>query len=266
MEKGAGATRNYMSASSRSNLEAVRQLFAKDADEYSRHYLSERRGANFCFRRRLDLTLELAQPISGRLLDCAAGTGEITSALLQTGRFDAGTVVDLSPQMLDRTRERLANATCARLELSLSYVQSDIFKFQLVKHDEPFDLILCLGLIAHTGRLPELLENLRGMLAPGGRILLQSSLMDHLGTRMVRALAAERYFRNHGYRLSFYANADILAAVQIAGLQVEAVRRFSFGLPFGDRIWPWANYQVERLFQGWSAVHGSDALYLLRGD
>jgi ubiquinone/menaquinone biosynthesis C-methylase UbiE len=244
--------------------EAVQQTFTRLSDAYGRHFLPEHTGTSFCFRRRLELALELAQPASGRLLDCAAGTGEITSGILQTGRFQSAAVVDISPAMLDRARERLSEELRSQPRLSLRFSQSDIFKFSLEMNDAPFDLVLCLGLIAHTGRLTELLEHLRGMLAPGGRIILQTTLAEHPGTRVVRALSEERYYRHHGYRISYFRASDILQAARAAAFQVEAVRYLSVGLPFGDRLWAWGNYHVERLLQNWASAHGSDALYLLR--
>ena len=70
------------------------------------------------------------------------------------------------------------------------FVQSDVFDFK--PSDARFDLILCLGLIAHTGRLDILLPHLKSMVTPRGRIILQTTLTDHLGTRIVRALTSAK--------------------------------------------------------------------------
>jgi ubiquinone/menaquinone biosynthesis C-methylase UbiE len=253
-----------MSKPSAPQSDAIQRTFTKLSGAYGGHFLAKHTGTSFCFRRRLELALELARPASGRLLDCAAGTGEITSAILQTGRFHHADVVDISSAMLDRARARLSAELGDQPGLFLRFTQSDIFKFRSEKGAEQFDMVLCLGLIAHTGRLTELLEHVREMLAPGGRIILQTTLADHPGTRVVRALSQERYHRRHGYRISYFRLGDILQAAQAAGLKVEAVRRMSVGVPFGDRLWAWGNYHLERLLQHWSSAHGSDALFLLR--
>jgi hypothetical protein len=41
------------------------------------------------------------------------------------------------------------------------------------------------------------------------------------------------------------------------------MRRHSLGIPFGDRLWPWANFQLEKRLQNWAGRHGADAIYLL---
>jgi ubiquinone/menaquinone biosynthesis C-methylase UbiE len=71
-------------------------------------------GANFCFQKRLTLACELAGASVGRLLDCAAGTGEITCALLKSGRVSHATVVDISPVMLQGANELLKRANHQR--------------------------------------------------------------------------------------------------------------------------------------------------------
>ena len=192
------------------------------------------------------------------MLDCAAGTGEITCALLKSGRFSHATVVDISPAMLQSANE-LLSAQITNTELQ--FVRSDVFNFK--PSDSGFDLVLCLGLIAHVGRLDILLPHLKSMVRAGGRIILQTTLTDHVGARLVRALATRRELARRGYRISWFSQRDIAEACHRAGLQIVEMRRHSLGIPFGDRLWPWANFQLETLLQKWSSRHGADAIYLL---
>jgi len=143
----------------------------------------------------------------------------------------------------------------------LEFVQSDVFNFK--PSDSCFDLILCLGLIAHTGRLDILLPHLKSMLTPGGRIILQTTLADHLGTRIVRALTSRSELARRGYRISWFSQRNISDACDRAGLRILETRRHSLGLPFGDRLWPWENFQLETRLQKWARRHGADAIYLL---
>jgi ubiquinone/menaquinone biosynthesis C-methylase UbiE len=215
-------------------------------------------GASFYFRTRLALACELAAASAGRLLDCAAGTGEIPCAVLKSGRFSHATIVDISPAMLQSAKELLGSEIT---NAQLQFVHSDVFDF---KPSGPrFDLILCLGLIAHTGRLEVLLPHLKSLLTPDGRIILQTTLTDHPGTRIVQAFTARRDLAQRGYRISWFSQRDIAEACRGAGLRIVDTRRHSVGVPFGDRLWPWANYQLELRLQKWAGRHGSDALYLL---
>jgi ubiquinone/menaquinone biosynthesis C-methylase UbiE len=236
----------------------VAVYFDKHAEAHKRQFEESASGASFYFQTRLKLTYELAGASTGRLLDCAAGSGEITCALLESGRFSHATIVDISPAMLQRAKELLTSQiTNAELE----FIKSDVFTFK--PSDSNFDLILCLGLIAHVGRLDTLLAHLKSMLTPSGRIILQTTLTDHAGTRIVRALTTRRELAQRGYRISWYSERDIADACHNAGIQIIEMRRHSLGIPFGDRFWPWANFQVETRLQKWASHHGADAIYLL---
>jgi 2-polyprenyl-3-methyl-5-hydroxy-6-metoxy-1,4-benzoquinol methylase len=236
----------------------VAAYFEKLSEIHKGQFSERESGASFYFRTRLRLTCELASGSGGRLLDCAAGTGEITCALVKSARFNHATVVDISPGMLQSAKQLLTSeVTNAELE----FVQSDVFNFK--PSDPRFDLVLCLGLIAHTGRLDVLLPHLKSMLTPGGRIILQTTLTDHLGTRMVRALTSRSELARRGYTISWFSRRDIAEACDRAGLRILSMRRHSLGIPFGDRLWPWANFQLEKRLQKWADHDGADAIYLL---
>ena len=236
----------------------VAAYFDKHAETHKRQFVGSGSGASFYFQTRLKLACELAGASTGRLLDCAAGSGEITCALLKSGRFSHATIVDISPAMLQSAKELLTSQIA---NAELEFIKSDVFTFK--PSDSNFDLILCLGLIAHVGRLDTLLAHLKSMLTPSGRIILQTTLTDHAGTRIVRALTKRRELGQRGYRVSWFSQRDIVDACRQAGLRVLEMRRHSLGIPFGDRFWPWANYQLESRLQKWASRHGADAIYLL---
>jgi len=236
----------------------VAVYFEKLPETHKRQFSERASGANFNFQQRLTRACELGGASSGRLLDCAAGTGEITCALLKSGRFNHATVVDVSPAMLKSAKELL---TSQIKNAQLEFVQSDVFNFK--PSDSHFDLILCLGLIAHTGRLDILLRHLRSMLTAGGRIILQTTLTDHLGTRIVRALTSRSELARRGYRISWFSQQNISDACDRARLRILEMRRHTLGLPFGDRLWPWANFHIETRLEKWASRHGADAIYLL---
>ena len=236
----------------------VAAYFDKLPQTHKRQFTRSASGANFNFQMRLRLTCEFARGSAGRLLDCAAGTGEITCALLKSGRFSHATVVDVSQPMLQSAKE-LVSAQITNT--SLDFVHSDVFDFN--PGGSGFDLILCLGLIAHVGRLEILLRHLKSMLTPGGRIILQTTLTDHVGMRVVRAVTARRELAQRRYRISWFSQRDIANACDATGLRVLEMRRHSLGIPFGDRLWPWANFQLEKRLQDWASRRGADAIYLL---
>jgi hypothetical protein len=101
------------------------------------------------------------------------------------------------------------------------------------------------------------------MLTAGGRIILQTTLTDHLGTRIVCTLTSRRELAQRGYRISWFSQRNISEACDRAGLRILETRRHSIGVPFGDRLWPWANFQLETRLEKWASRHGADAIYLL---
>lgn len=236
----------------------VAAYFEKLPEAHKRQFAQKASGASFYFQTRLRLACELAAGSGGRLLDCAAGTGEITCALLKTGRFSHATLVDISPAMLESAKDLLSSQI---INTQLEFVRADVFDFK--PNDSGFDLVLCLGLIAHIGRLNILLPHLKSMLRPDGRLILQTTLTDHVGTRMVRAVTARRDLAQRGYRISWFSQRDVVDACRTAGLQILELRRHSLAIPFGDRLWPWGNFQLEKRLQDWASRHGADAIYLL---
>jgi ubiquinone/menaquinone biosynthesis C-methylase UbiE len=236
----------------------VAAYFEKLPQIHKCQFVQRASGASFYFQKRLSIACELAGASAGRLLDCAAGTGEITCALLKSGRFSHATLVDISPAMLQSAEELLGSQIT---NTDLKFARSNVFNFK--PSDSNFDLILCLGLIAHVGRLDILLPHLKSMLAPGGRIILQTTLTDHVGARIVRTLTARRELTRRGYRISWFSQRDIADACNRAGLRIVETRRHSLGIPFGDRLWPWANFRLENRLQKWASWHGADAIYLL---
>jgi SAM-dependent methyltransferase len=236
----------------------VAAYFEKLPDTHKRQFVQAATGASFYFQTRLRLARELASGSAGRLLDCAAGSGEITCAVLKSGRFSRATLVDVSPGMLQGAKELLVSQSS---DTELEFVNSDVFHFR--SSDSRFDLILCLGLIAHVGRLNILLPHLKSLLTANGRIILQTTLTDHLGTKIVRAVTARRELAQRGYRISWFSGRDIVDSCGAAGLRILEMRRHSLGIPFGDRFWPRGNFQLEVRLQKWASLHGADAIYLL---
>ena len=242
---------------------AVANEFTAVAERYSSHFEPSATGTHYNLRKRLELVTELTTECGGVLLDCAAGPGEITAAVLRSGRFRQASVVDISPTMIAMADRRLRDSLPTDVAGDVTCVNADVFDFVNGIHARQFDLVLCLGLIAHTGRLDELLSDLASVLSVHGKILLQSSLLDHWGTGIVRRFSARRYERMHGYSLSYFSDKDIRCACSAAGLRIASTRRFCAGIPFGDKIWPRANFHLETWLAPLSARFGSEALYLL---
>jgi 2-polyprenyl-3-methyl-5-hydroxy-6-metoxy-1,4-benzoquinol methylase len=244
-----------------SSANPVHSFWQTQADDYTGNYADRPRGTNFNFRTRLAHACTLAGSLSGHLLDCSCGSGEITHALLQSGRFPQATLVDISGPMLEIARERMERLASP---VDTKWIHDDIFHFLQSQPATPqYDLILCLGLIAHIGRLDELFALWKPRLRPGGRVLLQSTLLDHPGTRFLRAVSARRHLQRKGYSIQYFRDRDITEAAAGQGLRIIQRQRFTLGVPYGDRIAPHLNFLLEKRLERWASRHGADALYLI---
>lgn len=92
-----------------------------------------------------------------RLLDVGAGSGGVTRTLQPLAERIVTT--ELSRHMAERLRR--TGFECHELDLA----ERDL-------PGPPFELITCLNVLDRTGRPRRLLERLRGLLAPGGRLVI----------------------------------------------------------------------------------------------
>jgi ubiquinone/menaquinone biosynthesis C-methylase UbiE len=241
----------------------VEKFFETQVQSYSENFELSRTAKNHSFQRRLEIVCELSRNCRGRLLDCATGSGEITAAVLCSSHFESADLIDISGNMLARTRDAVSSTATG---VECKFVKSDVFDYlkRLSGAGISYDLVLCLGLIAHTGRLEELLHLVSQRLtAQGGRLLLQSTLHDHWGTKLVRLLTKRRYQKQKGYAISYYRLSDLRRAIEQNDLRVVEERRFGLSIPFGDRIWPAANFFAERAARAWSRRHGAEIILAL---
>lgn len=244
------------------HLSDVREEFDARAKSYGDYFEdSNKTGAAVLFRLRAKMAASMIAPSTGRLFDCACGSAEITEAIVQSTAFQEVWANDISREMLERAQQRLAPQ---QGKCSFFWLNSDIFMLNRDDLRDRFDTILCLGLLAHSGRLNELLATFKPMLRTNGSIILQSSLLNHPGSRLIKLVTDRRHAAGTKYKFSFYTFEQIVNAAREAGLVVEEVRRFGICIPFGDRLLGKANYWLERTFAASMRSFGGEALFRFR--
>jgi ubiquinone/menaquinone biosynthesis C-methylase UbiE len=240
---------------------AVRNFFDREAERYSSFYSrSTRTGSSVLFQGRLALAVEMTQGSRGALLECACGTGEVTRAVLRASRFDNIVINDISPAMMMRCRDALRDSVPSN---AVTWCEMSVFDLRDALQTNAFDVVLCLGLIAHCGNLATLMLNLADLLKPGGTVLVQSTLLDHFGNR-VSQFISHRVLRRCEYKMESYYLRNIIDQAAAAGLRPVEIRRFGVCLPFGDRLIGKANYWLEKSFVMRCRRNGGDALILFR--
>lgn len=167
------------------------------------------------------------QPIHGRIVELAAGTGWWSPLLAARGEL---TAYDAAPALLDRARDRLlAHGLRAHLHVRDAWADPE---------GAPADALFAGFWLSHVerDRLPDFLALARRWLRPGGRLMLIDSLADPLsgaadqppavGDRSARRLADGRTFAVVEVPRRPEEVAAALSAAGFTEVQVSATGRF----------------------------------------
>jgi tRNA (cmo5U34)-methyltransferase len=219
----------------KASIAQIRERFDADVERFSNLETGQTSTVDAALA--LDLVASAAArvtPNATRLLDVGCGAGNYTLRLLQELPGLHVTLVDLSEPMLERARERVAQAGAA----DVTTLQADINELHLPT--EAFDVVLASAVLHHlrdNAAWEAVFAKLCGSLAPGGSLwvfdLVESSLPE------VQALMWERYgeylaaFKGTEYRdhvFDYIASEDTprpllyqLDLLRANGLQVEVL-------------------------------------------
>jgi len=240
----------------------VTEFFEKQTESYSSQFdPNVRSGAAVLFQLRRRLAVEMSSGDEPRaFLDVATGTGEISHAIASSYTFERIHLNDISPGML-KSCQRAFNG--ALRPDRISWTNEDAFELLPRAGANRFDLIMCLGVIAHTGRLSELLTKSFDCLRRGGALILQSSVTEHPGA-WITSLFARSPLRRTPYKVSAYSKEEILIAAYKAGFELAELRRYGLCMPFGDRLLGRINYFLEATYAERLTQSGGEALFKLR--
>jgi cyclopropane fatty-acyl-phospholipid synthase-like methyltransferase len=240
-----------------SKSDYVRQVF-----ENAPHYLKSRR---VDIRFRIEAVKRLASSIVWqRLLDIGCGDGSISLQLLTPASHL--TLLDLSASMVSFAKKNVPDGLAGNVE-----VRNE--NFMLASFDsEPFDLIVTVGVMAHVDSPDAFLAKIKGLLRPGGSLIIEFTDSRHfvgqLGRfwgRLKEIAAPARYPTN---RLSF---SDIAPLFEKHDFSLVSAFRYSrIPLPAIDRILsPEIQYRIARMIFGGpsnnrNAWLGNEYICLLR--
>ncbi len=242
------------------NQDRVTEFFEVHSENYGDFFKDDTRtGAAEMFRTRLAIVAELLAGKAGALLDCATGTGEITQAVNRSGHYDQLWANDVSAGMLRAASQSIQPTHAGE---ALRFINRDIFTIEEEPGLPTFDVVLCLGLIAHVGRLDDLFASFARLLGPGGTVALQTTVADQICVRLARIVNDRRVAAGKLHQIHYFDIAAIEAAAAKAGFRTVAIRRFGIALPFGDKLLGRLNHWVERRFARGAARNGGDAVLI----
>jgi 2-polyprenyl-3-methyl-5-hydroxy-6-metoxy-1,4-benzoquinol methylase len=196
------------------------------------------------------------------ILDVGCGDGSASIPLLNPERNL--TLLDLSSQMLSIAQSQVPPS----LSRNLQAINQDFLAANLAP--QSFDVVICLGLLAHVNSPKTVIEKIAQLLRPNGIVILQSTdssgFPSRFGIFYRRILEA---FGRMNYRYTLTTSAQVIEMFADCGLQLSNIYRYSLpGLPGIDRIFSQqALYKCVRLAYGsaennYNTWPGKECIYL----
>jgi len=206
---------------------------------------------NYLPKRRLDIRLrtetvrELTKDRSFKdILDIGCGNGAISLPLLDANRHL--TLLDLSPNMLSIARSRIP----AELARNVEYVNGEFLTAEF--ESRSFDLVICLGVLAHVNSPSETIARIAELLRPGGTLLLEWTDSHHAMGRInwyFNGMAA--LLSPPTYELNFLSSKEVMLVAKEHGFY--PIQEYRYVLPFPKTDWifrPGGLYRTTRLIFG----------------
>ena len=168
--------------------------------------------------RRSEIVGDLLGDVRGaRILDLGSGSGTVSLPLLR----DCGhlTLVDYSQAALDIARSRIP----PEYERKVDLLVGDIFQFS---SPAPFDIVLCIGVLAHVDSTEEALRSVTRNLAPGGRCIVQLTPANNPLSWLFLWVG---HLRQLNYRPT--TRREVIRAAELMDLELERNQRHLLLVP-----------------------------------
>lgn len=197
-----------------------------------------------------------------RILDVGCGDGSASIPLLNAEK--SLTLLDLSQNMLAIAQSNVP----PDLRQNVQPINHDFLSASL--EPRSFDLIICLGLLAHVDSPKDVIGRIAQLLRPNGIVIMQSTdsggVLTSLGVSYRRILEA---FGRMKYRYTLTTTNQVVQMFAACGLELSEIYRYSLpALPAIDRIFSQrALYNYVRLAYGpaqnnYNTWPGKECIYL----
>jgi 2-polyprenyl-3-methyl-5-hydroxy-6-metoxy-1,4-benzoquinol methylase len=186
-------------------------------------------------RHMIAIRLMIVQDLLGavdhaRILDLGCGDGSLSIPLLR--EMNDVTMVDLSSRMLEIAASRIP----AHARNRVHFINMPLHEFV---PPAPYDVVLCIGVLAHVPSIEGTMEKIAQCLKPGAVALVEfRPNPDPLASLLSPYYAVRKlFFRNpQGYRTNEMSLKRLLHIAACNGLTLRRKRRHSFPVP-GMAFW-----------------------------
>jgi SAM-dependent methyltransferase len=183
----------------------------------------------------------------GSILDIGCGDGSISLPLL---RQDMQlTLLDISRNMLSVARSHIPAAFSDQVQL----VNDDFMHAEL--GPQAYDLILCLGVLAHVDSPEDVIAKMASLLKPGGSMIVQNSDARHpLGYLINRYALLRNSMFAMPYTINRLGGARLEEMLGLRGLKPRAVYRYNLPIPGMARF-----FSSDSIYSFTKAMYGTYA-------
>jgi 2-polyprenyl-3-methyl-5-hydroxy-6-metoxy-1,4-benzoquinol methylase len=172
----------------------------------------------------------LGDRIPRRILDVGCGDGSISIPLLNDR--NRLTLLDVSENMLARAMSQVNPA----LQQNVETIHQEFLSAAL----EPgsYDLIVCIGVLAHVTNPELVISKLVSLLRPGALLILECTDSDNFTNQLpVWIGRISRIFRtNDAYHTRLNSAKDVIETSKTEGLRLVSLYRYNQALPLMGRI------------------------------
>jgi ubiquinone/menaquinone biosynthesis C-methylase UbiE len=163
------------------------------------------------------------------ILDVGCGDGTLSLPLLR--QANELTLLDVSRNMLTLARSHIPSTSLEKVKLE----HADFMEAAL--EPEGYDLILCLGVLAHVDSPARALEKIVALLRPGGSIIVQNSDARHPVGWLFNEYEALRNLMLHmPYAPNWVGHKELTKMLDSRGMRLSAVYRYNLPIPGMARL------------------------------
>jgi 2-polyprenyl-3-methyl-5-hydroxy-6-metoxy-1,4-benzoquinol methylase len=213
------------------------------AGRVKEHFGPESRYLTYSYniRLRAEIVKSLMGTVVGcEVLDIGCGDGSISRQFLNSAR--TVTFVDFSTAMLTAVRDAIP----IHLRDKAMIMEGDFMNIEFGARK--YDVILCLGVLAHVDSVEATIARLAGLLKPGGRCIFQITDMSRLTSRVFHlyALAVHALYPKMLYKMNVTTSHQVTTYAQSVGMTFKSLARYSFLLPAMRRLPAKWLYEYQR--------------------
>ena len=191
---------------------------------------------NYLNRKRFDIRIRaetakifLEGRPCGQMIDIGCGDGSVSLPLLTPQRHL--TLLDVSPNMLTLARGRVPSS----LAVNVAFRQEDFLKASL--EAQSFDVVICLGVLAHVASPNDVIRKAAALLKPGGTLVLECTDSFHFVRRLTSLSSyIVAPFRGLPHRLNRLSGLQVLGLAAQHGFELRDTFRYSWPPPGSQRV------------------------------